>query len=58
MLEELGYRIDRSDKSVSRPELLETNENGVFYYQTTHQLMTICNSERRFLRQVESGKLI
>lgn len=57
MLEELGYGIDRSGKSVTRPELLETNENGVFYYQTTHQLMTICNSERRFLRQVESGRL-
>ena len=57
MLEELGYSVDRSEKRVSRPEILETSETGVFYYQTTHQLMTICNSERRFLSQVELGKL-
>ena len=57
MLEELGYSIDTSEKRVSRPELLETSETGVFYYQTTHQLMTICNSERKFLSQVELGKV-
>lgn len=57
MLEELGYGINRSEKRVSRPELLETSESGVFYYQTTHQLMAICNSERKFLNQVEIGRL-
>jgi hypothetical protein len=57
ILEELGYSIDPIEKHVSRPELLETSEKGVFYYQTAHQLMTICNSERKFLGKVELGQL-